>query len=576
MDTIRRLALCATLSLAGATAPAGAAPPIEPALAARAAEPGGVPVLVELAVATQPEPRIPAPARAAQRARIAAMREALRGELGGAGHAVARAYRSIPFVALEVGPEALATLRRSPRVRAVHPDPLRRPSLDASVPIVQADQAIALGFDGAGAAVAVLDTGVDVLHPNLAGKLVAEACFASGTPGPQGDCPNGSGFDDAPGAGGYCTWDSDCFHGTHVAGIAVGSGPAYSGVAQGAGLISIQVFSEGDAFDCAPDPAPCSVGRASDLIAALEHVYDVLLPLHPIAAVNLSLGGASYADPAACDADNPAEKAAIDNLRAAGVAVAAAAGNDGVDGIHAPGCISSAVSVGAVNDLDVVPAYSNSSAFLSLWAPGHGIRAPRWQSIGYTSANGTSMATPHVAGAFAILRQARPEATVAEMLAALQATGVTVSDPYATTTRIRIRDALDALPTDCSDALDNDGDGLVDSPADPGCESTHDLSESSSLLDCDDGADNDGDGDADAADPACLGPLSPTESPACDDGLDNDGDGGIDWDGAPPDPQCADRPWRARETANHCGLGWELAPVLVLMARARRRSTRTA
>jgi subtilisin family serine protease len=182
MDTIRRLALCATLSLAGATAPAGAARPIEPALAARAAEPGGVPVLVALAVATQPEPRIPAPARAAQRACIAAMREALRGELGAAGHAVARAYRSIPFVALEVGPEALAALRRSPRVRAVHPDPLRRPSLDASVPIVQADQAIALGFDGAGAAVAVLDTGVDVLHPNLAGKRVAEACASRPAP----------------------------------------------------------------------------------------------------------------------------------------------------------------------------------------------------------------------------------------------------------------------------------------------------------------------------------------------------------------------------------------------------------
>jgi subtilisin family serine protease len=572
MSKLRRLAICVAFAAGGSAAAAG--PAIEPDLAARAAERGSVRVMVELAVAAQPEPWLPAAARAAQRARIAASRDALRGELGGARHEVARAYRSIPFVALEVGPEALAALERSPRVRAVREDRLRRPSLDISVPQVQADQAIALGFGGAGQVVAVLDTGVDPLHPNLSGKLVAEACFASGigpgAPG-DGDCPNGENFDDGPGAGGYCSW-SDCYHGTHVAGIAVGSGPAYSGVARSAALVSIQVFSAGDAEACAPDSAPCSVGLTSDLVAALEHVHDVLLPLQPIAAVNLSLGGDTlYTDPATCDAENPAERAVIDNLRAAGVAVAAASGNDGATGIHAPACISSAVSVGAVTDFDTPTGFSNSGAFLSLWAPGHGIQAPRWKSTGYRSLSGTSMATPHVAGAFAILRQARPEAGVSEALAALQATGLPISDADATTTRIRIRDAIDALPTDCSDGVDNDGDGAVDVPADAGCEDTHDLSETSPLLACDDGADNDGDGAADAADPGCQGPLSPSESPACDDGLDNDGDGGIDWDGAPRDPQCIDRPWAGSEKPHACGLGWELALLALPALRARRR-----
>jgi cysteine-rich repeat protein len=89
---------------------------------------------------------------------------------------------------------------------------------------------------------------------------------------------------------------------------------------------------------------------------------------------------------------------------------------------------------------------------------------------------------------------------------------------------------------------------------------------------CNDGVDDDGDGLADfPADPGCQSISSPKENPLCDDGLDNDGDHGIDWDGTPPDPQCEGRPWRDREKANGCGLGIELVALLWLARGLRRR-----
>ncbi len=91
---------------------------------------------------------------------------------------------------------------------------------------------------------------------------------------------------------------------------------------------------------------------------------------------------------------------------------------------------------------------------------------------------------------------------------------------------------------ECSDGLDNDGDGFVDFPNDPGCDSPGDNSESTPAAQCADGLDNDGDGHIDwPADPGCQGPTDRTEDspPACNDGLDNDGDGLVDW---PADPDC--------------------------------------
>ena len=136
----------------------------------------------------------------------------------------------------------------------------------------------------------------------------------------------------------------------------------------------------------------------------------------------------------------------------------------------------------------------------------------------------------------------------------------------------------------CSNGVDDDGDGFVDhAGGDPGCWGPADLSERSGFLACDNGLDDDGDGQADApADPGCRDAASPVEDPQCQDGLDNDGQFGTDFDGgasvlgagnADPDgadPDCT-AAWIGRER-RACGLGYELAPLLLVWAAARRRS----
>jgi hypothetical protein len=139
----------------------------------------------------------------------------------------------------------------------------------------------------------------------------------------------------------------------------------------------------------------------------------------------------------------------------------------------------------------------------------------------------------------------------------------------------------------CGDSLDNDRDGLTDSGpgGDPGCADGNDLSEKDPALPCDDGADNEPvpDGRVDyrtdlSGDPGCYNPTGPTENPACDDGLDNDSDGQIDWNGGPggepADTVCNGQGWRGREAPRRCGLGFELAlllvPLMGIHARRRR------
>jgi len=133
--------------------------------------------------------------------------------------------------------------------------------------------------------------------------------------------------------------------------------------------------------------------------------------------------------------------------------------------------------------------------------------------------------------------------------------------------------------SDCQDGIDNDGDGLIDSPVDLGCASAGDLSE---RRECNDGFDNDGDGLTDFAggDVGCPTNSSTVEDPQCEDGRDNDLDGVLDWDGGgagPADATCAGSPTGSVEappTNPACGLGPELALLLPLLARRRRSLSR--
>jgi hypothetical protein len=99
-----------------------------------------------------------------------------------------------------------------------------------------------------------------------------------------------------------------------------------------------------------------------------------------------------------------------------------------------------------------------------------------------------------------------------------------------------VGDACQTAST-CSDRVDNDGDGVVDFSADPGCDDAADTTETEPNHPCDDGNDNDADGLDDyrpprgLGDPGCASLTSPAEDPECDDMVDNDGDGKVDWDG---------------------------------------------
>lgn len=413
---------------------------------ARVAAEGRARVLVEVRLPTPfvPEGALAAAALLAQRANLTLGQSQVLARLQGRGYALLHRFSSVPYMALEVEADALAELTASPfNVQRVVEDTLHEPSLPQSVPLIEADQAWGQGFDGTGIAVAILDTGVQTTHPFFAGKVVSEACYSGGMFGQSSTlCPNGQTSQIGPGAGVNCSLSisSACFHGTHVAGIAAGNGASagvgYSGVARGAQIVSIQVFSR---FDNNAVQA-----WSSNIIAGLERVY-ALRNQYTFASVNLSLGNGAFSGN--CDGDPL--KASIDNLRSVGIATVVAAGNDGsTSQISSPACISTAVGVGSTEKNDVVSSFSNIAAFLSLLAPGGSILSA-YPGNQFALASGTSMAAPHVTGAFAVIKQAAPGASVSTILSALQQTGVPITDtrPGGTVTkpRIRVGSALSVL-----------------------------------------------------------------------------------------------------------------------------------
>jgi subtilisin family serine protease len=253
----------------------------------------------------------------------------------------------------------------------------------------------------------------------------------------------------------------------------------------------------------------------SDAIAALDYVADTLSGVWNIASVNMSFGSSStWSSESACDSANGAFETAAGAVRALGIAPVAASGNGSVTtGIASPGCLSSVIGVGATFDnSDAVWGQSNSGPPLDLLAPGANI----YSSVlggSYGGHSGTSMASPHVAGAFAVLNQADPTASVSALKLALESTGVPVTDGRngLVRPRIQVDDAVRSrAPAACFDGFDNDLDGLVDV-----------------------------DGNGGAPDTDCTNGFDTTENPP------------------PPPPSC--------------GIGPELALLLPLLAALRRR-----
>ncbi|MGV9727602.1 S8 family serine peptidase [Streptomyces sp. 2BBP-J2] len=287
--------------------------------------------------------------------------------------------------------------RTASGVARVWLDGVRKASLDTSVGQIGTPKAWEAGYDGKGVKIAVLDTGVDATHPDLKGQVTASKNFTS-----------------APTTGDVVG------HGTHVASIAAGTGAqskgAFKGVAPGAKILNGKVLDD------------AGFGDDSGILAGMEWAAAQGADI-----VNMSLGGMDTPE------TDPLE-AAVDKLSAEkGILFAIAAGNEGPQSIGSPGSADSALTVGAVDDKDKLADFSSTGPRLGdgavkpdLTAPGVDITAASAKGndiakevgekpAGYMTISGTSMATPHVAGAAALLKQQHPEWKYAELKGALTA-----------------------------------------------------------------------------------------------------------------------------------------------------------
>ena len=276
-------------------------------------------------------------------------------------------------------------------------DGKRTVSLDVSVPQIGAPAAWAAGYDGTGVTVAVLDTGVDATHPDLAGRITETANFTEAAD-----------TNDTVG------------HGTHVASTIAGSGAAaggrYRGVAPGASLLIGKV-------------CPTRNCSESAILAGMEWAA----PRADV--INLSLGGPDF------PGVDPLEEAVNRLTAQTGALFVIAAGNEGREtGVGSPATADAALAVAAVDKNENLADFSNrgprddGAIKPDISAPGVGIVAalakdsdyPAY-SPGYTQLSGTSMATPHVAGAAALLAQQHPGWVAGDLKAAL--TGAAKPNP---------------------------------------------------------------------------------------------------------------------------------------------------
>ena len=380
---------------------------------------------------------------------------------------------TIPGVAYVIDAQALRMLEHSSMVTSIRLDQLLSFGVSESVGLIGAE-AFHMGnpsYTGTSQTVVILDSGVDSSHPVLDGRVIpiAEACFSHS----DGDwlaesvCPFGGNAEYGPGTGQPCNLEG-CDHGTHVAGIIAGNSESldFTGVAPDVSIISIQVSTKVSNATC-EDSNPCLQVRASDLIAALQHIFNIRNSYN-IVAVNMSLGGGHY--PGTCDDASPMFTTKVNQLVSENIAVVAASMNEAKDddgnfvsGIAFPACISNVISVGSTQDgsshdgdhtvVDEISEFSQSARILDLLAPGEWIRSSvpvnfDTEDDDFDTKLGTSMAAPHVVGAFALMRQRYPNATIAEILSLMKNNGKPVSYTRNNVTITKPRLDLTSL-TDC-------------------------------------------------------------------------------------------------------------------------------
>jgi hypothetical protein len=348
------------------------------------------------------------------------------------------------------------------------------------------------------ARIGIIDTGVDQLHPDFGGRVVAGADFVSGNPKP---------FVDKIG------------HGTHVAGIAAASGNDGQGVPGVAWGPNITIIT---AKVCRDNGCPTSA-----IVDGIEWAVD-----NGANVLNISLGGPS---------GSSTEQAALQYARANGVLPFCAAGNESGP-VSYPAAFPECVAVSATDWSDNLASYSNFGSQVDLAAPGGDDESPDGYSYILSTGSrkdrycenstncylfmaGTSMATPQAVGLAALLHAlgvTDDDAKLQIMQDTADDLGPNGNDTSFGAGRINVFAAVVAAsgppgPAQCNNGVDDDVDGATDYPADPGCSSLADTSESPDPpppAQCGNGADDDLDGATDfPADPGCTSLTDDSESP---------------------------------------------------------------
>jgi subtilisin family serine protease len=424
----------------GAVRPAAAAevaPEVEAAMVA------GSPQLVIVHLRTDPaahEALLRSPGPADLRRLTAVKRiltdatEQLAAEIAAEDLRIRRTFRLQPAFSAEVSAAGVAVLAGHPQVSRVESDRRWEIQTQEGIRLIGADILHGMGISGEGTAVAIVDSGVDYLHPTLGGGQIPNAKVVYGLD--TGDQDNDP---------------MDCNgHGTAVASVAAGSSHQWSpsrlfagGVAPAAKILAYKVTPDSE----------CGVATTGAVVEALE---DAILRRqgddYRLSAINISLGGGAFSGH--CDSANLAYAHAVDTAIEAGLTVVAAAGNGGLrDSMNAPGCLSQAISVGSAWDVDpgwvgyafcldgecsrscddsfrwqrAVACYSNSNAYLDLIAPAEYLKAAAAGSI-TVDFGGTSGAAAYVTGAVALLHQAHPDLDPTTTRFLLAATGPPTMD----------------------------------------------------------------------------------------------------------------------------------------------------
>lgn len=301
----------------------------------------------------------------------------------------------------------MADLRARPFVVAVEPNYVLRTAFSPNDPLHANQWALEkmsaypgwdLGQGSSSIKIAIIDTGVDLDHPDLSAKIVPGFDFVN----------NDSVADDDHG------------HGTHCAGIAAAStnnGVGVAGIGFSCSIMPIKVLSASGAGSTS--------NVANGIIWAVDNGAKV---------VSLSLGGG---------APSFTLESAVDYAWNNGVVVVAAAGNDGSTAMMYPGAYTNAIAVGSTNSDDSRSSFSNYGPWVDVAAPGSGIlNTTMGGSYGYMS--GTSMATPHVAGLAGLLWDKLGTSTNVSMIRNKIETTSNNIGSWVAFGRVNVADALDS------------------------------------------------------------------------------------------------------------------------------------